>query len=68
MIKGMLSKIFESSYDKCYARMEYAGDAVFGCCGGLSGGTKNTDYLQESCINCPYLTLSTINDHKNEEV
>ena len=41
-------------YDKCYQDMENRGYAVFGYCGGLSGGTWNTGYLQEQCVYCPY--------------
>ena len=32
-------------YEKCYSDMEYKGYASMGCCGGLTGGTKSTDYL-----------------------
>ena len=31
-------------YEKCYSDMEYEGYASMGCCGGLTGGTKATDY------------------------
>lgn len=31
--------------------------AVFGCCRGLTGGTRRTGYLQENCVDCPYLVL-----------
>lgn len=34
--------------------MEYEGYAAMGCCGGLTGGTKATDYLSEMCIGCPH--------------
>ena len=34
--------------------MEYEGYASMGCCGGLTGGTKATDYLLEMCISCPH--------------
>ena len=44
-------------YDKCYSNMEYEGYASMGCCGGLTGGTKATDYLLETCCSCPYLVL-----------
>ena len=47
-----------SDYDKCYSEMENAGIAVFSCCRGLTGGTRYTDYLQENCVDCPYLVLS----------
>ena len=51
--------IYGASYDhdKCYSEMENAGIAVFGCCRGLTGGTQHTDYLQENCVDCPYLVL-----------
>lgn len=50
-------KIFISDYDKCYSEMEDTGTAVFGCCRGLTGGTRRTGYLQENCVDCPYLVL-----------
>ena len=46
-----------SDYDKCYSEMENAEIAVFNCCRGLTGGTRHTDYLQENCVDCPYLVL-----------
>ena len=33
------------NYEKCYSDMEYEGYASMGCCGGITGGTKDTDYL-----------------------
>lgn len=50
-------KIFISYYDKCYSEMENAGIAAFNCCCGLTGGTLHTGYLQENCVDCPYLVL-----------
>ena len=48
--------IYGASYDygKCYSEMVKRGIAANGVCGGLVGGTKNTGYLQEMCINCPF--------------
>lgn len=57
-------KIFISDYDKCYSEMEDTGTAVFGCCRGLTGGTRHTGYLQENCVDCPYLVLF---DKKGDE-
>lgn len=54
MILGL--QHFISDYDKCYSEMEDDGIAVFGCCGGVVGGTRNTGYLSEMCIDCPYYT------------
>ena len=31
--------------------------AAFNCCCGLTGGTLHTGYLQENCVDCPYLVL-----------
>lgn len=39
------------------AEMENAGIAAFNCCCGLTGGTLHTGYLQENCVDCPYLVL-----------
>lgn len=44
-------------YEKCYSDMEYKGYASMSCCRGLTGGTKATDYLSETCCSCPYLVL-----------
>ncbi len=47
-------KHFILDYDKCYSEMENDGNACFGHCGGICGGTRNTEYLSEMCIHCPY--------------
>lgn len=61
-------KIFPiSNYDRCYAEREGEGYAIFGCCYGLTGGTRNTGYLQESCINCPYLVLADDEKEKTND-
>lgn len=54
-------------YEKCYSDMEYEGYAVMGCCGGLTGGTKATDYLSETCCSCPYLVLGCNPIRKEKE-
>lgn len=53
----LVLRFFVSDYDKCYSEMENAGIAAFNCCRGLTGGTQHTDYLQENCVDCPYLVL-----------
>ena len=53
----LVLRTFVSDYDKCYSEMEDTGIAVFGCCRGLTGGTRHTGYLQENCVDCPYLVL-----------
>lgn len=42
------------NHDKCYSEMVKRGIASEGRYGGLVGGTKNTGYLQEMCIDCPF--------------
>ncbi|MBU9130879.1 hypothetical protein KTQ83_00805 [Holdemanella porci] len=42
------------NYGKCHSEMVKRGIAYGRTCGGLVGGTKNTGYLQEMCINCPF--------------
>ena len=59
-------KSFVSDYDKCYSEREDEGYAVFGCCHGLVGGSRNTNYLQEFCINCPYLVLLDQEEKKDD--
>lgn len=57
----------KNDYDKCYSDMEYRGCAAMNCCRGLSGGTKNTGYLSENCIGCPYLVIEyDFKDYKGE--
>ena len=47
--------------------MESIGYAVFECCGGIAGGTRNTEYLSEMCIGCPYFTEIDIKYMKKEK-
>ena len=51
--------IITTKYEKCYSKMESAGYACFGSCGGKIGGDINTHYLDYDCIDCPYF-VSTI--------
>ena len=54
-------------YEKCYSDMEYEGYASMGCCAGLTGGTKSTDYLSETCCSCPHLVLGCNPIRKEKE-
>lgn len=58
MCSSAQEKIF-GSYERCYTEQEYSGHAAMGLCSGLVGGTKNTEYLSESCIDCPHLCVAT---------
>ena len=49
--------ICKPDYNSCYDCMEQHGNAAFGMCCGQSCGTKNTEYLSEICIDCPYFTM-----------
>lgn len=49
---------YHLSYEWCYDRMEDAGVAVFGCCCGQAGGSRQTNRLSEMCMDCPHLTLT----------
>ena len=51
-------------YEKCYSDMEYEGYVSMGCCGGLTGGTKATDYLSETFCSCPHLVLDCKEESK----
>ena len=55
------------NYSSCYNHMESIGYAVFECCGGIAGGTRNTEYLSEMCIGCPYFTEIDIKYMKEEK-
>ena len=54
-------------YEKCYSDRERKGYASMGCCGGLTGGTKATDYLSETCCSCPHLVLGCDHIIKEEK-
>ena len=54
-------------YEKCYSDREHEGYASMGCCGGLTGGTKATDYLSETCCSCPHLVLGCNPIRKEEK-
>ena len=47
--------------------MESIGYAVFECCCGIAGGTRNTEYLSVMCIGCPYFTEIDIKYMKEEK-
>lgn len=53
-----------TDYDKCYTDRELYGYAVMNCCSGEIGGTKETNYLSEKCIECPYLVIECSNTKK----
>lgn len=55
------------NYSLCYNHMESTGYAVFECCGGITGGTRSTEYLSEMCIDCPYFTEIDIKYMKEEK-
>lgn len=55
------------NYSSCYDHMESIGYAIFGCCGGIAGGTRSTEYLSEMCIGCPYFTEIDIKYMKKEK-
>ena len=57
IIVVLIIRYFISDYDKCYSEREADGYAIFSCCKGMVGGTKQTNYLSEMCIGCPYLVL-----------
>lgn len=48
---------YHLSHQWCYDRMEERGIAILGCCSGIVGGSKETNYLSEDCCDCPYFTL-----------
>ena len=69
----MLRFIFEylhnlkiNKYSRCYSEREKTGDAVFMNCSGLVGGTSNTEYLQEQCLDCPYFVMINRKEKNND--
>ena len=60
-MSNWLTKLINSLIDphrNCYNTMENSGIAVFGMCRGLSGGTSATEYLSETCVDCPHFTMT----------
>lgn len=56
-IKAMIQRFnLWHSHESCYTAREDEEYAVFGMCRGTVGGTRNTGYLSEECIDCPYYT------------
>ena len=49
------------SKELCYEEMREKGYANERKCCGVIGGNGFTSYLNESCINCPYLNLRQVN-------
>lgn len=45
---------FRFRKEKCFHDMQNAGIANGKCCHGIAGEDKNTNWIQESCIDCPY--------------
>ena len=45
---------YHLSHEWCYDRMEEDGVATMGCCCGVVGSSKETDYLSEMCLDCPH--------------
>ena len=57
MVWDEVKKFF--SYEGCYqTKLEKGEITKIDECSGEVGGTKNTDYLSERCIGCPYLKKS----------
>lgn len=67
LIISVIIYVVTPDYEKCYSDMEYEGYASMGCCRGLTGGTKSTDYLSETCCSCPHLVLGCNPIKKEEE-
>lgn len=54
-VKQIMGKIrYELSHESCYDKMEEEGVASNGCCCGVVGGDRTTDYTAEFCLDCPY--------------
>ena len=54
-IKSLIQRIkYKMSREHCYEEMEKQGIAVFGMCGGLTGGDRYSGNLQYDCIDCKY--------------
>ena len=45
---------YHLSHEWCYDRMEADGAVIGGYCFGVVGGSKETDYLSDMCLDCQY--------------
>lgn len=54
-------------YEYCYTDMEHKGIAAMGCCSGVVGGTRATEYLSEQCVSCPHLVLIERKEGNDDE-
>lgn len=67
LIIAVIAWAVAPEHEKCYSNMEYEGYAAMGCCGGLTGGTKSTDYLSETCCSCPHYVVLGCNPIRKKE-
>lgn len=67
-VKAFLKRVkYTFSKNYCYDQMERDGIAAFGMCEGLVGGDKFSNYLQYSCIDCPYFVDTILKGGKKDE-
>ena len=52
--------IFYDPRDNCFNQMYKDGLVSKNGCHGLVGGTKETEYLQYNCVDCPYYKNNVI--------
>lgn len=45
---------YHLSHEWCYDRMEADGAAIGNYCFGVVGGSKETDYLSDMCLDCQH--------------
>ena len=53
-IRNHLDEIRKRKYADCF-QVHQKGEEDY--CSGIIGGTAATEYLDEGCINCPYLKI-----------
>ena len=54
-LRKLLERIkYHLSHEWCYYRMEEDGVVTMGCCCGVVGGSKETDYLSDMCLDCQH--------------
>ena len=68
LVTHIIAKASKSNHSKCYDMMEKQGNVTMECCGGAVGGGNVTNYLSESCIDCPYFVLNKGEDDNGNNV
>lgn len=57
IVGQVIDRLNDKMCEKCYSKREQKGEAAFGRCGGVVGGTRATGFLSEKCVSCPHFNF-----------